>query len=152
MDDDGYTLHLSGDLADATLLYGNGEEHGPQMIFAALLRLLKFAIDKPSKYALAREILTIALFLPQECKGGFLNELAGLLEDQTGEPSEWRAFRNKLQTEILKAQGIVQKMATLLEDWHIDQPAVKQMELFTRSQKKTEAVDMTTGEVLSDAT
>jgi hypothetical protein len=40
---DGHTIPLMGEAAQAaTLLFGNGEEHGPQMVYAALVRLLKF--------------------------------------------------------------------------------------------------------------
>jgi hypothetical protein len=115
------------------------------LTYAALLRVLRFATGKPSQYALARELLTTGLMLPQECKGAYINGLAGLFRGADTDSDEWRKFRVKLQNLLLKVQGLVQAGEMLLQDWRIDEPMVKQIELFTQAKERPPVPDMTTG-------
>jgi len=120
----------------------------PQIIHAALLSTLRHVQnDTPSNYALARHIVTTALLLPQECKGSYLKGVASFFRDESGEDwKEWTAFRNKLTAQTLKAQTIVQAVATLMEDWQIREPETKQLGLFVQASPRV-SVDLTTGEV-----
>lgn len=119
-----------------------------QIIYTALLDTLRYVqAETPSNYALARHIVTTSLLLPQECKGGYLKGVAGFFRDDSGEDfKDWMPFRNKLMAQTLKAQTLVQAVATLLEDWPITDASTKQLELFaTAGQRVT--VNMTTGEI-----
>jgi hypothetical protein len=127
-------------------IVGEADVKDSQIIHAALLNTLRYVQkDTPSNYALARHIVTTSMLLAQECKGGYLKGIAQLFRDDTGEDyKEWTQFRNKLLAQALKAQTIVQAVATLLEDWQIDQPEVKQLGLFADATSRP-VPDMTTG-------
>jgi hypothetical protein len=118
------------------------------VIHTALLSTLRFVQkDTPSNYALARHVITAALLLPQECKGPYLKGVASFFRDPSGEDwKEWQTFRNKLMGQTLKAQAIVQAVATLLEDWQIQDADEQQLGLFAAAQPALK-VNMTTGEV-----
>jgi hypothetical protein len=144
---DGFTGKLEAVEATGRLRTPEGEEYGPRLVYAAILQVLQFAVTKPSPYAMAREILTTGMLVPQECKGAFINGLASLYVEKGTDSDEWRKFRVKLQGLLLKQLGLVQAAEILLQDWQIEEPTLKQMELFTQAGPKTETVNMTTGEV-----
>lgn len=48
---------------------------------------------------------------------------------------------------VLKTQALVQAVELLLHDWRIEEPTLRQMELFTQPRGSGEGVNMTTGEV-----
>ena len=118
-----------------------------KIIYTALLGTLRTVQnDKPSNYALARHIVTTSLVLPQECKGGYLKGVAGFFRDGNGDDyKEWKTFCGKLLTQMLKAQTIIQHVATLLEDWEIEAPDVKQLNLFAEAASRP-VPDMTGGD------
>jgi hypothetical protein len=129
-------------------LPGHQEVKDSHIIHTALLGTLRYVQnDKPSNYALARHVVSTSLLVPQECKGPYLKGVAGFFRDESGEDwKEWTAFRNKLMAQTLKAQAIVQAVATLLEDWAIQDADEKQLGLFAKA-RGPEVVDMTTGEI-----
>lgn len=114
----------------------------------ALLHLLRFATAKPSMYTMACEILRSAMMVPQESKGLFVNGLAQLYTDAADAGDAWIKFRSKLQGILLKQQGLIQALELLLQDWQIEEPTIKQMEMFAAAKARTDVPDMTTGEVL----
>ena len=149
MESKGFTTKLDAAPAMMELRNGEGELRGPQLAYAAILRVLQFAAKEPppSPYAMACEILGVGMLVPQEAKGAYIVGLAGLYHEKDVDADEWRKFRVKLQTLLLKQQGLVQGAEMLLQDWQIDQPTLKQMDLFVQAKARSSAVDMTTGEV-----
>jgi hypothetical protein len=117
-----------------------------QSTYAAVLHVLKYADTKPTPYDFAREILTTGLMLPQEAKGAYINGLARLFREEETDPAAWFRFRTKLQTMLLKAQALVQAAEMLLQDWQIEEPAVKQLGLFAQAGSR-ETVNFSTGDV-----
>lgn len=150
MEDIEFTNKLDAAEAMMQLRNGEGEQRGPQLAYAAILQVLQFAVRKPSPYAMAREILTVGMLVPQEAKGAFINGLAGLYHEKGIEVEEWRKFRTKLQGLLLKQLALIQGAEMLLQDWRIDEPTLKQMEMFAAPKVKPAVPDMTTGEAFKD--
>ena len=113
------------------------------LVNGALLSLLRLAGEQPTPYALAQALLTAGMQLPQECKGAYVNGAARLFTEDRTPSDEWIKFRNKLQAQMLKTQALVQAVELLLQDWRIEEPTVRQLQLF----EQVRGVDMTTGEM-----
>jgi hypothetical protein len=121
-------------------------------MLVGLRRILRFVEAKESKYRIASEMLAVGLMLPQESKAAFITTVARFYQDDSDPESfpEWRKFRGKLQSYLLKAQALAQQVDMLLQDQEVREVSLKQLELFASAQGRN-GVDMTTGEVIQEA-